>query len=389
MLQYLQISQKNANKKMLSFNDLSFWEKSIYFNENEFVIIGAGIVGLSTSIYLRNKFPNSKVLILERGYLPTGASTKNAGFACFGSPTELYDDLQLVAENKVWDTFEMRYEGLKSLFELVNPNSIDYSNCASWDLIDNSNSDLPYDFIDYLNVNAKRITKVEQVYSKDNSIIKRFGFAHIFTAYKNCLEGSLNTGKLIHELYKKAISKNVNVLFGIELLDYQNTASKLILETKFGEIKTSNLIICTNGFASKLIGERVKPARAQVLMTKPIANLKVDGTFHLDRGYYYFRNIGDRILLGGGRNLDFQGETTEVIKTTNLIQDNLKELLENTILPNQNFEIDNSWAGIMGVGSEKAPIIEKMNNQVAIGVRMGGMGVAIGSIVGKKLANLF
>jgi glycine/D-amino acid oxidase-like deaminating enzyme len=374
---------------MLSFNDLSFWEKSIYFNENEFVIIGAGIVGLSTSIYLKNKFPNSKVLILERGYLPTGASTKNAGFACFGSPTELYDDLQLVVENKVWDTFEMRYEGLKSLFELVNPNSIDYSNCASWDLIDNSNSDLPYDFIDYLNVNAKRITKVEQVYSKDNSIIKRFGFAHIFTAYKNCLEGSLNTGKLIHELYKKAISKNVNVLFGIELLDYQNTASKLILETKFGEIKTSNLIICTNGFASKLIGERVKPARAQVLMTKPIANLKVDGTFHLDRGYYYFRNIGDRILLGGGRNLDFQGETTEVIKTTNLIQDKLKELLENTILPNQNFEIDNSWAGIMGVGSEKAPIIEKMNNQVAIGVRMGGMGVAIGSIVGKKLANLF
>jgi thiamine pyrophosphate-dependent acetolactate synthase large subunit-like protein len=31
----------------------------------------------------------------------------------------------------------------------------------------------------------------------------------------------------------------------------------------------------------------------------------------------------------------------------------------------------------------------KMNNRVAIGVRMGGMGVAIGSDVGKKLANLF
>ncbi|MFM7682006.1 MAG: NAD(P)/FAD-dependent oxidoreductase [Bacteroidota bacterium] len=193
----------------------------------------------------------------------------------------------------------------------------------------------------------------------------------------------------MHELYKKAISYDVNVLFGIELLEYQISVANVILETNYGEISTSNLIICTNGFANRIIGDRVKPARAQVLVTKPIPDLKIRGTFHLDRGYYYFRNIGDRILLGGGRNLDFEGETTEAISTTNLIQDKLNELLQKTILPNQDFEIDYSWAGIMGVGSEKGPIIEKMNNRVAIGVRMGGMGVAIGSDVGKKLANLF
>lgn len=385
----MQISQKNANKKMLSFNHLSFWEKSSYFIENDFVIVGSGIVGLSTSIFLKKKFPKSNVLILERGYLPTGASTKNAGFACFGSPTELYDDLQSIPENRVWDTYEMRFQGLKTLFELVNPTSIDYDICGSWDLIENSISDLPSDFLDYLNENAKRITKADQVYSKDKSIIEYFGFLNIQSSYKNCLEGSLNTGKLIHELYKKAISCDVNVLFGIELLDYQISNDNAILETNYGEISTCNLIICTNGFANRIIGDRVKPARAQVLVTKPIPDLKIRGTFHLDRGYYYFRNIGDRILLGGGRNLDFEGESTEDISTTNLIQNKLNELLQKTILPNQDFEIDYSWAGIMGVGSEKGPIIEKMNNHVAIGVRMGGMGVAIGSDVGKKLANLF
>ncbi|MFY7668149.1 MAG: NAD(P)/FAD-dependent oxidoreductase [Crocinitomicaceae bacterium] len=374
---------------MLSFNDLSFWEKSTYFNGNDFVIIGSGIVGLSTSIFLKNKFPHSKVLILERGYLPTGASTKNAGFACFGSPTELYDDLKTIPENKVWDTFEMRYEGLRTLFDLIDPKKIDYENCASWDLIENPNLDIPLEFLDYLNENAKRITKNEQVYSVDNSIIERFRFSNIHSAYKNCLEGSLNTGKLIQELYKEAIASDVSVLFGIELLDYQITANNVLLETKYGEISSSNLIICTNGFAKKFIGDRVNPARAQVLITKPIPNLRINGTFHLDRGYYYFRNVGERILLGGGRNLDFKGETTEEAKTTQFIQNKLIELLQNTILTNQDFEIDYSWAGVMGVGSEKVPIIEKMNNRVAIGVRMGGMGVAIGSDVGKKLANLF
>lgn len=374
---------------MLSFNELSFWEKSTYLNDNDFVIVGSGIVGLSTSIFLRQRYPTAKILVLERGCLPTGASTKNAGFACFGSPTELYDDLLTIPDDKVWETVEMRYAGLKTLFELITPNLVDYENCKSWDLINNSSQKLPLDFIHYLNEQAKRITGEDLVYSEDPSIIQSNGFNSISTAYKNRLEGSINSGKLIKELYKKAISCDINVLFGIELLNFQSSNDQVILETNYNELKTTNLIICTNGFAKKFIGEKIKPARAQVLITKPISNLKVNGTFHFDRGYYYFRNIENRILLGGGRNLDFETETTEEIRTTNLIQSKLEELLKTMILPNSDFEIDYSWSGIMGVGSEKAPIIEKMNNRVAIGVRMGGMGIAIGADVGKKLANLF
>jgi hypothetical protein len=43
----------------------------------------------------------------------------------------------------------------------------------------------------------------------------------------------------------------------------------------------------------------------------------------------------------------------------------------------------------MGIGSEKKPIIKKTNKNIAFGVRMGGMGVAIGASVGKQLSNLF
>ena len=134
--------------------------------------------------------------------------------------------------------------------------------------------------------------------------------------------------------------------------------------------------------------ENVQPARAQVLITKPIKNLAIKGTFHLDKGYYYFRNIHERILFGGGRNLDFETEETTNFGQTKRIQNELEKILKDTILPNTSFEIEHRWSGIMGVGNQKKAIVKQLSNNVFCGIRMGGMGVAIGSLVGKELAQL-
>jgi glycine/D-amino acid oxidase-like deaminating enzyme len=215
------------------------------------------------------------------------------------------------------------------------------------------------------------------------------GFMGFQTAFKNRLEGSIDTGKLISELYKKTVSMGIQTLFGIELESYLEAHQEVFLKTNFGELKSSNLVVCTNGFAKKFLQADLQPARAQVMITKPILDLKFEGTFHFDAGYYYFRTIENRVLIGGGRNLNFAGETTENFGITEQIQNSIFVLLQKNILPSTAFEIDYSWSGIMGVGQEKSPIIKKVNNRIAFGVRMGGMGVAIGSEVGKKLANLF
>lgn len=73
---------------------LSYWERKTYFSNVDFTVVGAGIVGLNCALKLREKYPKSSIAVLERGLLPKGASTKNAGFACFGSVSELLDDLK-------------------------------------------------------------------------------------------------------------------------------------------------------------------------------------------------------------------------------------------------------------------------------------------------------
>jgi glycine/D-amino acid oxidase-like deaminating enzyme len=108
----------------------------------------------------------------------------------------------------------------------------------------------------------------------------------------------------------------------------------------------------------------------------------------MDKGYYYFRSINNRILLGGGRNLDINGETTTDLATTEHIQTALRNILDEIIMPNQHVEIDYSWSGIMGVGKSKQPIVKKITDNVYVGIRMGGMGVAIGAAVGQQLGEL-
>jgi hypothetical protein len=44
-------------------------------------------------------------------------------------------------------------------------------------------------------------------------------------------------------------------------------------------------------------------------------------------------------LLGGGRNLDFETETTTEFAQTEIIQNRLEQLLKEVILPQQDFKL--------------------------------------------------
>lgn len=378
---------------MLNIEQLSYWERKTYFEDIDFLIIGAGIVGFSAAIELREKYPDAKVLIIERGYLPSGASSKNAGFACFGSVTELLDDLSKTEESKVWETVAKRWNGLQNLRSLIGDDSLELEINGSWDLILPSEKEqiaFINEKIPYLNEQIFKITGEKNVYSEDRDSLSEFGFQGVETSYFNRLEGQINTGKMITKFHQLAIHKGIHCLFGISAEAIQLNMYNVGIQSTVGYFKARNVLICTNGFAQQFLPNRdVHPARAQVLVTTPIENLKLKGTFHYQQGYYYFRNVDDRILLGGGRNLDFTGETTTELLTTTLITEALTELMKNVILPDQHFAIEYHWSGIMGVGQTKTPIIEKIDDRIGVGVRMGGMGVAIGSLIGKELAEMF
>ena len=368
---------------------LSYWEYKSWFSKVDFTIVGSGIVGLNCALHLREKYPQSKILVLEKGSLPQGASTKNAGFACFGSISEILSDLKSHSEEEVFDLVHRRYEGVQVLRQLLGDEHLGFQQLGGHELFLGDQSALfqkCMDEMENLNKLLKPIFGQDPFVQNDNL----FAFDKIKPYYiTQQFEGQLDTGQMMKNLLQKCLKKSIHILNGITVEELSDLGTSAGIRTSQFEFKSKKVLVATNGFASKLLRTaNVVPARAQVLITEPINNLHIKGTFHLDQGYYYFRNIDNRILFGGGRNLDLKTEETDEFGQTDLIQKRLEKLLSTVILPNDKVHIAQRWSGIMGVGKQKSPIVKQLSNNISCGVRLGGMGVALGSLVGKELAEL-
>ncbi len=368
--------------------NLSYWEYKTWLSNIDFTIIGSGIVGLNCALQLRHYHPSAKILVLEKGILPQGASTKNAGFACFGSISEILADLKSHPEEEVLQLVRRRMEGIQLLRKSLGDVQIGFQNHGGHELFLEEQEGS----YEHCMENLDRINSLLQpVYNEPAFSVSpnSFHFNKICKNYiTNIFEGQIDTGQMMANLLLKVQNKGVIILNSITVREFSETPDLVSIRTDHFEFDTKRLFIATNGFASQLVKEEVKPARAQVLITKPIQNLSVKGTFHLEEGYYYFRNIDNRILLGGGRHLDFRTEETAEFGETRKIQDRLEILLTEIILHNTPFKVERRWSGIMGVGKKKQPIIKQLSERVYCGVRLGGMGIAIGSFVGKELADL-
>ena len=371
---------------------LSIWERNELIHYDH-IIIGSGIVGLTTAYYVKKKNPSKSVLVLERGLLPTGASTKNAGFACMGSLTEILDDLKIASEEEVLELFRLRKKGLERLQSILGKEKIGYQTNGSYELIF-KNEIAELEKIDYCNQLLRKEIK-QDAFRLNNSKIQEFGFNGVCAMVENLCEGEIDTGLMMKNLIQLVSSMGVEIKTGCEVLSFNEHSNQVeiicnnpILKNEL-ILKSNKLFICTNAFAKKLLPQaNVTPGRGQVLITKPIPDLKFKGIFHFEEGYYYFREYKGCILFGGGRNIDKQTEETTEFALNQAIQQSLIEKLQTIILPNQAFEIDLQWTGIMAFGPTKKPIIEPYSDKVFVGVRMGGMGVAIGSEVGFSLAEM-
>lgn len=369
----------------------SYWEQESLLGSPHSVVIGAGIVGLNAAIALKKHAPNDRVVVLDRSPLGAGGSTRNAGFACFGSPTEILDDLSRMPETAVVSLVKKRYDGLHTLRQLLGDAAIGYSPTGSFELFTDADLEAfnrASAAIDRLNALLHPITNTptyRQVSGED--IARNFNFTAIREAIANPLEGTIDTGLMMRNLRLMAAQMGVEIFGGMDVDGWEESPRHVTVRGAGFALHCQRLLICTNGFAAQLLPEMdVTPARNLVLVSEPLPQLNWNASFHMNEGYIYFRNIGNRLLIGGARHLDHEWHRSEPVPDR--VRTALTDLVDAHLFPSENIRFTHEWMGFLGVGQTREPLLSKHSERVSYGVRMGGMGVAIGTAVGQQLAGL-
>lgn len=376
---------------------VSFWDIGSQLTQ-DYIIIGAGIIGLATAIFIKESDPCARVLVLESGVLPSGASTRNAGFTCFGSLTEILEDIAVLGTEKAITQVNDRWEGLKLLRSTLGDEAIGFSQTGNYELI-STELISQLEHIKKINSLLYPIFK-EDVFIRTDQRIEEFGFSkkYVQALVLNQFEGQLDSGKMMNALQQKAQSLGIiirygskaerprNIDYGLEVPVPNNQGKTILFQAKA-------VAICANGYTNTLLPEfNIKPGRGQIIVTAPFKKpLPFNASFHMGKGFWYFRSLPDnRILLGGGRHLNCSQETTTELNTTPDIVGPLKEILKQVIVPGQDLQIEYSWAGLMGFSPDHLPKIEVVPGQphLIIGFGCNGMGVARGFHTGQKTAAL-
>ena len=373
-------------------DNLSIWEKESFYAAQDIIIAGAGLMGLWSALELKKRRNNLRITILERNTTPLGASTRNAGFACFGSPTELIHDAETMGTDAMLQVVEMRYKGIEKIKTHFSPAQSGFDLCGGYECINKNYKywDTLNGKIDWLNGLLKEITGTENIFHQRNSKLTELGLQGFDALIENASEAALHSGKLVQALTQKVQWAGINILYGIEITGWEKHTSQINIQTnKQINLAAQHLLFCTNAFTHALVPElNITPARGQVIVTSPINDLAMKGTFHFDEGFYYWRNLGNRILIGGARNLAFEEEQTTNLSGSPVVKNALELFLKEHLHPKYQYTIEQHWSGIMGFTADKKPFVEQITEGVFAAIACNGMGVALTPVIAENVAEM-
>ena len=301
------------------------------------MVVGAGFVGLSAALECRRRFPEATITIVELSPLCGGGSTKNAGFACFGSPSELLDDWGTLGPDKTVELVAARYEGLLNLRKNYSDSEIGYEPTGSIELFTSADSALEsrvHEFLPTLNGALEGVWGYEAFKIEQSAT----GIKGATSVISSPLEGILDTSKLYRAMLQRALSSGIDIVNGCKIEKIVSEGEGYRLEFDFGYFEAREVMIATNAFSSDLLPDLdVKAQTNRVLVTQELPDLEFMGSCHYDRGYVYLRRLENRLLIGGGRQWG-DGASEEV-------QQKLQEFLARQVKGAEGAEIEYNWIG--------------------------------------------
>lgn len=376
---------------MVDQSGLSYWDIRELQKKVDVLIVGGGITGLGAAISIKELCPNASVRVVDKWSVSRLASTRNAGFACFGSLTEIEADIDQIGVSSAMSLVQRRMQGIHRILSLCGESRIDYVQSGGYEVISREHlteGDL-IRRIDFINDHIAKFAP-HATFSVVGDANRPNWLSDDYHLVFNPAEGQLNPARYVDYLTYLARQKGVAIIEGVEIVELGNLHTSGHVMTSMGSMHASKVLLATNAVSSTLLPDvPIIPARNTILMTEPLPTLDLPGNFHFHQGYIYFRAVDDRLLIGGGRHWDKEAEQTGELDENPYIRMQMLNLMRTFFFANQELpSIEYSWSGIMGITVDKSPIIQELSEGCWICAGHSGMGVALALDAGTQVGTL-
>lgn len=334
------------------------------------LVVGAGFMGRWLAYFLGKRANPLSVLVLERDRYTYGASSRNAGFLTCGQAGEMLADAAEVGLDAVLETLRLRRHGIALVRREMPGLELDECGSTDYDPVTQATREL----LPRLNEAAG-----DNIYSIREACLA----GHTRPAVFNRADAGVHPVRLLKALQQ---SSPARYAFGAAV---RSVADGCAVLADGREVRYGRALVCVNAFAYELdASSPVVPGRGQVVVTSPVGTLTDRTLGYLHAGYDYFRFVDGRLLIGGGRHLHRQAETTRELEGTAQLLAYLRSAAAR-VLGHGDFSVDYHWAGIMGfvggrhLGGSPRRRVDASTEQVA---GFGGMGVALAPVYAQQIA---
>ena len=331
------------------------------------VVIGAGVTGCSCALTLAEG--GLRVRVHEARRVASGASGRNGGFGLRGGAMSYARARERFGPETAKSFWRMTERYLDRMEQLAGDA---FRRVGSLRLADDEElADLRAEY-EALREDGLDVEWIEQL---DPPLDRMYR-----AAIRHPRDGSLQPARWVRRLAARAAAA------GAEIVEESRVES-------LDEIDADHVVIATDGYTQGLVpelDEAIRPVRGQVIATEPLGRMLFDCPHYARRGFDYWQQTPDtRLVLGGRRDENLEGEFTNEEIVTETIQQSLEEFAEDLIgLPPT---VAYRWAGIFGATEDELPLVGPVPGRDGVWVAAGYsghgnvLGLACGDLVGEAV----
>ena len=352
------------------------WQRPLGRTEADVAVVGGGIIGAATAFALRGA--GLRVAILEAERVAHGASGRNAGFLLLGTHADYasaVDAYGRVAARRIW---AFTAEALAET--LAMPGAVRTGSVLAAGSPDE----------------AARLERSRDLLAEDGVDTEwatgdRFGTRALFGTLFVPDGGAADPVRLVQHL-AAASGAEVRENAPVERLEALRDGARVVLAGG-GAVDVQQVLLAVNARLPALVPDLdgvVRPVRAQMLATAPVAPCLPAPVYSHD-GFYYVRQTPDgRVLVGGARHRHEAEEVGFGDATTPALQADLEAYLEAHVPGAAGARVERRWSGTMGFSPDGLPVLGRVPGMPAALFAAGftGHGMGYGLRFGRLAANV-